>query len=68
MNDPQLSPKDSTIRDLLLTDASMKDIAYRMGIPVCSASSTAIRIYRLTGVENRVGLMAREIENLRTKE
>lgn len=53
-----LTPTERKVLQLLLTDATEKDIAHRVGIATSTAHQYIVSIYRKFGVRSRAGLMS----------
>ncbi len=54
---PRLTPREREIVDAMLTAASNKDIAARLGITEQSVKNRLTALYRKLGVSGRVGLV-----------
>lgn len=59
-----LAPHEQKVLQLLLTDASEKQIAQRLGLAVSTTHSYVTTIFRKFGVRGRAGLMSLWLENL----
>lgn len=59
-----LAPHEQKVLQLLLTDASEKQIAQRLGLAVSTTHSYVTTIFRKYGVRSRAGLMSLWLENL----
>ncbi|MGY2487991.1 helix-turn-helix transcriptional regulator [Cupriavidus sp. CP313] len=59
-----LAPHEQKVLRLLLTDASEKQIAQRLGLAVSTTHSYVTGIFRKFGVRGRAGLMSLWLENL----
>lgn len=59
-----LAPHEQKVLQLLLTDASEKQVAQRLGLAVSTTHSYVTGIYRKFGVRSRAGLMSLWLENL----
>jgi DNA-binding NarL/FixJ family response regulator len=53
------------VEQLLLTGLSRKEIAQKLDLPEHTVGYHSKRLYRLNGVQDRIQLMAKFIENLR---
>ncbi|MNN53702.1 Bacterial regulatory protein, luxR family [compost metagenome] len=59
-----LAPHEQKVLQLLLTEASEKQIAQRLGLAVSTTHSYVTAIFRKFGVRGRAGLMSLWLENL----
>jgi DNA-binding NarL/FixJ family response regulator len=56
---PRLTPREREIVEAMLTAASNKDIASRLGITEQSVKNRLTALYRKLGVSGRVGLVVK---------
>lgn len=63
----KLSPRQQQVSDLMLTGASFKEIAQRVGVAHGSVQIYATEVYSRLGVSGRVELMARRIAELESR-
>jgi DNA-binding NarL/FixJ family response regulator len=62
------TPRELELYKYLLTDLSTKDIAFKMKIIYQTAKLYQIKLYHKLKVNNRIALMAQEIDFLRVQD
>lgn len=57
----RLAPREHELRDLLLSELSLKEIAAEMKLTDNTTKTLAARLYKKCGVRDRIGLLSRTL-------